>query len=52
MLHENLDKNVDQNKIEEDFSLAFKLVFFDENNEEIEPPEFREIRNLFSEAEI
>ena len=50
-MHDQLNKNTfEEKKLEESFSLAFKLVFFDERNNEIDPPSYKHL-NIFS-AEI
>ena len=50
-MHNNLNQNIfEEKKFEEDFHLAFKVVFFDEKNNEIDPPSYKKL-NIFS-AEI
>ena len=36
-----LEKVSDKVILDNDFNLAFKLVFFDENNEELEPAQYK-----------
>ena len=50
-MHKELNQNIfEEKKLEEDFYLAFKVVFFDEKNNEIDPPEYKKL-NIFN-AEI
>ena len=50
-MHNQLNQSIfEEKKIEENFFLAFKVVFFDEKNNQIDPPEYRKL-NIFS-AEI
>ena len=50
-MHDQLNQNIfEEKKLEESFSLAFKLVFFDEKNNEIDPPSYRKLN--ISSAEI
>ena len=37
------DKIADPIVLSDDFNLAFKLVFFDENDNEVEPAQYKEI---------
>ena len=39
----SLERKEDPTILEENFELAFKLVFFDENDNEIEPAQYKEI---------
>ena len=41
------DKNLD-----DDFNLAFKLVFFDENDEEVEPAQYKALSTFSVEREM
>ena len=41
MESKTLEKVSDKAILENDFNLAFKLVFFDENNEELEPAQYK-----------
>ena len=48
LMHNQLNQNIfDEKKFEEDFCLAFKVVFFDEKNNEIDPPKYKKL-NIFS----
>ena len=38
--------------LEEDFNLAFKLVFFDENDRELEPAQYKPLSNFSVEKDI
>ena len=38
--------------IDNDFSLAFKLVFFDENDEEVEPAQYKALSTFSVEREM
>ena len=40
MASKTLEKVSDKIILDDDFNLAFKLVFFDENDEEVEPAQF------------
>ena len=51
VMNNQLNQNIfEEKKLEEDFYLAFKVVFFDEKNNEIDPPEYKKL-NIFN-AEI
>ena len=41
MINHLTEKQQDPTVLEEDFNLAFKLVFFDENDREVEPAQYR-----------
>ena len=41
MASKTLEKVSDKVILDNDFNLAFKLVFFDENNEELEPVQYK-----------
>ena len=44
VMHDQLNQSTfEDNKLEESFSLAFKLVFFDEKNNEIDPPKYKKL---------
>ena len=43
MIKYSSDRHLEDRKLEEDFGLAFKLVFFDENDNEQDPPQYREL---------
>ena len=51
-MHDQLNQNIfEEKKLEESFSLAFKLVFFDEKNNEIEPPSYKKLNISSGEIE-
>ena len=41
MANKKLEKVSDKIILDHDFNLAFKLVFFDENDEEVEPAQYK-----------
>ena len=43
MVSNSTEKVVDPIILSDDFNLAFKLVFFDENDNEVEPAQYKEI---------
>ena len=48
VMHNELSQNIsEEKKFEEDFHLAFKVVFFDEKNNEIDPPKYKKL-NIFN----
>ena len=48
VMHNRLNQNIfEEKKLEENFYLAFKVVFFDEKNKEIDPPKYKKL-NIFS----
>ena len=52
-MHDQLNQNIfEEKKLEESFSLAFKLVFFDEKNNEIDPPSYKKLNIFSNEIEI
>ena len=38
--------------LDDDFNLAFKLVFFDENDQEVEPAQYKSISTFCVEREL
>ena len=46
------EKVLDKIILDNDFNLAFKLVFFDENDEEIEPAQYKALSTFSVEREI
>ena len=38
--------------LEEDFNLAFKLVFFDENDKEVEPAQYKALSTFSVEGDV
>ena len=43
MASNSTEKVSDPSILGDDFNLAFKLVFFDENDKEVEPAQYKEI---------
>ena len=41
MINQSAERQPDPTILEEDFNLAFKLVFFDENDKELEPAQYK-----------
>ena len=41
MINYATEKNIEEKKLEDEFGLAFKLVFYDENDKELEPPQYK-----------
>ena len=41
MINQPTERQTDPVVLEEDFKLAFKLVFFDENDREVEPAQYK-----------
>ena len=41
MITRSTEKQPDPIVLEDDFNLAFKLVFFDENDREVEPAQYK-----------
>ena len=51
-MNEQLNQKVfEEKKLEENFCLAFKLVFFDEKNNEIDPPKYKKLSAFCNELE-
>ena len=46
------EKVVDKIILDDDFNLAFKLVFFDENDEELEPAQYKALSTFSVEREM
>ena len=46
------EKAPDPNILDQDFNLAFKLVFFDENDKEVGPAQYKELSTFSVEREI
>ena len=46
------EKVSDKMTLGDDFNLAFKLVFFDENDEEVEPAQYKALSTFSVEREI
>ena len=47
-----LEKVSDKVILDDDFNLAFKLVFFDENDEEVEPAQYKALSTFSVEREL
>ena len=45
------EKFSDNSILDDDFNLAFKLVFFDENDQEVEPAQYKSISTFSVERE-
>ena len=52
MINRSTEKQLDPLVLEEDFNLAFKLVFFDENDREVEPAEYKALSTFSVERDI
>ena len=52
MANATLEKVPDKIILDDDFNLAFKLVFFDENDEEVEPAQYKALSTFSVEREI
>ena len=52
MTNQSIERQIDPKNLEDDFELAFKLVFFDENDEQVEPVQYRPISNFTIEREV
>ena len=51
MASKTLEKVSDEKILNDDFNLAFKLVFFDENDEEVEPAQYKALSTFSVERE-
>ena len=52
MINRSTERQPDPLILEEDFNLAFKLVFFDENDEELEPAQYKPLSTFSVERDI
>ena len=52
MARKILEKVSDKLISDDDFNLAFKLVFFDENDEEVEPAQYKALSTFSVEREM
>ena len=52
MINQSTDRNRDPIILEEDFNLAFKLVFFDENDKEVEPAQYKPLSTFSVERDV
>ena len=51
MASKTLEKVSDKIILDDDFNLAFKLVFFDENDEELQPAQYKALSTFSVERE-
>ena len=52
MINRTNEKQADPIILEEDFDLAFKLVFFDENDKELEPAQYKALSTFSVERDV
>ena len=52
MANKTSEKVADKKILDDDFNLAFKLVFFDENDEEVEPAQYKALSTFSVEREM
>ena len=52
MINRSTERQSGPTILEEDFNLAFKLVFFDENDKELEPAQYKALSNFSVERDI
>ena len=52
MINRSTERQPDPMILEEDFNLAFKLVFFDENDKELEPAQYKPLSTFSVERDI
>ena len=52
MARKILEKVSDKIILDDDFNLAFKLVFFDENDEAVEPAQYKALSTFSVEREM
>ena len=52
MINRSTERQPDPVNLEEDFNLAFKLVFFDENDEELQPAQYKPLSTFSVERDI
>ena len=52
MINRSTDRQPDPIILEEDFNLAFKLVFFDENDKEVEPAQYKPLSTFSVERDV
>ena len=52
MASKTLEKVSDKIILDDDFNLAFKLVFFDENDEEVQPAQYKALSTFSVEREM
>jgi hypothetical protein len=46
------EKVLDKSILDNEFNLAFKLVFFDENDQEVEPAQYKALSTFSVEREL
>ena len=52
MINRSLETQREPKNLEEDFDLAFKLVFFDENDREVEPAQYKPLSTFSVEKDL
>ena len=52
MANNSTEKVLNPLILDDDFNLAFKLVFFDENDEEVEPAQYKALSTFSVEREL
>ena len=52
MINRSTERQRDPIILEEEFNLAFKLVFFDENDKELEPAQYKALSTFSIEKDI
>ena len=52
MINHSTEIQREPKNLEEDFDLAFKLVFFDENDREVEPAQYKPLSTFSVEKDI
>ena len=52
MINRSTERQRDPIILEEEFNLAFKLVFFDENDREVEPAQYKALSTLSAEEDV
>ena len=52
MINRSTERQPDPKIFEENFNLAFKLVFFDENDKELEPAQYKALSTFSVERDV
>ena len=52
MINQSNERQLDPISLEEDFNLALKLVFFDENDREVEPAQYKALSTFGVERDV
>ena len=52
MINQSIERQPEPVILDEDFNLAFKLVFFDENDKELEPAQYKALSTFSVERDI